>query len=94
MIKNFGDKDTESLFINGKSGKYPPEIIKTALRKLDYLNAAKSIEDLMVPPGNRLEKLKGNLRGMYSIRINNQYRIIFRLTADIAEEVKIIDYHS
>ena len=78
MIKNFGDKDTEYLFVNGKSRMYPATIIKTALRKLDYLNAAEIIEDLKIPPGNRLEKLKRNLSGMFSIRINDQYRIVFR----------------
>lgn len=77
MIKSFGDRDTEKLFVTGNSNKIPNQIIKTALRKLDYLNAAKVITDLNIPPGNRLEILKGKLKGRYSIRINEQYRITF-----------------
>lgn len=93
MIKSFNDKETESLFITGKSSYYPSSIIKVALRKLDYLNAAKTINDLRVPPGNRMEKLKGDLTGKYSIRINDQYRIIFGFEQSDSYEVEIIDYH-
>ena len=70
MIISFGDKETERFYISGKSKKYPQTILKTALRKLDYLNAAKDINDLKVPPGNRLELLKGKYKSMYSIGIN------------------------
>ena len=93
MIKSFKDKTTENLFISGKSVTLLSPIVKVALRKLDYLNAAKIITDLRIPPGNRLEKLKGNFSGKYSIRINDQYRIVFRFEQSDAFEVEIIDYH-
>lgn len=93
MIRTFGNKETEKLYVTGKSNKYPQTIIKTALRKLDYLNAAKDINDLKIPPGNRLELLKGKYKEMYSIRINEQYRIIFLFQNSSATDVEIIDYH-
>ena len=68
MIKNFRDKETEKLYFTGKSIKFPSTIIKTSLRKFDYLNSAVSLSDLNVPPGNRLESLKGDLKGKFSIR--------------------------
>ncbi|MEE9429677.1 MAG: type II toxin-antitoxin system RelE/ParE family toxin [Melioribacteraceae bacterium] len=92
MIISFGNKETERFYISGKSKKYQQTIIKTAIRKLDYLNAAKDVNDLKVPPGNRLEMLKGNYKNMYSIRINNQYRIIFSFSNSNATDVEIIDY--
>jgi proteic killer suppression protein len=93
MIISFADKETEKLFISGKSKKLPSFIISTALRKLDYLNRAKILHDLQAPPGNRLETLKGNLKGKYSIRINDQYRIIFKFQNGDALEVEVTDYH-
>jgi len=93
MILNFDNKETEKLYITGKSRKYPQSIIKAALRKLDYLNAAKDINDLKVPPGNRLEQLKGNIKNKYSIRINRQYRIIFSFENSNVSNAAIIDYH-
>jgi len=93
MIKSFNDTKTESLYITGKSSSFPATIIRVALRKLDYLNAAKNINDLRIPPGNRLEKLKGDLEGYNSIRINDQYRIIFQFDQSNAYEVEITDYH-
>jgi len=93
MIKSFADKNTEKLYITGKSSKIKPAIISTALRKLDYLNAANSVNDLRIPPGNRLELLKGDLAGKYSIRINNQYRIAFNFEMGNAYNVEIKDYH-
>jgi toxin HigB-1 len=93
MIKSFQDRETEKVFITGKSRKFPPPIIKTSIRKLDYINAANNILDLRIPPGNKLEMLKGNLKGKYSIRINDQYRIIFRFEKSNAFDVQIIDYH-
>ncbi len=92
MIISFGNKETERFYISGQSKKYQQTIIKTAIRKLDYLNAAKDVNDLKVPPGNRLEMLKGNYKNMYSIRINNQYRIIFSFSNSNATDVEIIDY--
>ncbi|GMR25201.1 MAG: type II toxin-antitoxin system RelE/ParE family toxin [Ignavibacteria bacterium] len=93
MIKSFQYRETEKLFITGKSRKFPPAIIKTSIRKLDYINAVNNILDLRIPPGNKLEMLKGNLKGKYCIRINDQYRIIFRFEKSNAFDVQIIDYH-
>ena len=96
MIVNFSDTATEDLF-NGshtsKALKFPHQIVPGALRKLDMLNAAADLRDLRVPPGNRLEELKGKLRGYHSIRINDQYRIIFKWKDSNAHDVEIIDYH-
>ena len=93
MILSFNNKETEKLYVTGKSRKYPQTIIKVALRKLDYLNAAKDINDLRVPPGNHLEQLKGGYKSMYSIRINKQFRIIFSFENSNVTNVEIIDYH-
>ena len=96
MIVSFGNKATADLFngINSReSRKLPYEIIKTALKKLDVLNAADKLDELKVPPGNRLEALKGNLKGFYSIRINSQWRIIFQGNNGNVSQVKIVDYH-
>ncbi len=93
MIKNFIDKDTEKLYRTGKNKKFPPNIWKRAVRKLDMIRRAKTLEDLKIPPSNRLEALKGDLEGFYSIRINEQYRIIFRFENGDAYDVAIVDYH-
>ena len=93
MIQTFADKETERFYCTGKSKKIPPSIQKTALRKLDYLHAAEKVEDLRVPPGNRLEALERELAGHYSIRINRQYRIIFVFDAGHAYDVTVVDYH-
>lgn len=93
MIKSFSDDESERFYITGKSKKIPSTIHKAALRKLDYLNSAVTVEDLRIPPANRLEKLKGDLQAFYSIRINKQYRIIFRFEDGDAYDVKITDYH-
>ena len=96
MIVSFGDSATSALF-NGTSSRqvrrYPPEILDGALRKLDLLNAATQLDDLRVPPGNRLELLQGDLSGFHSIRINAQWRIVFRWQSPNAYDVKIMDYH-
>lgn len=93
MIKSFSCKETEKIW-NGKiSGKFPSTIQQTARRKLVHINSAISINDLRVPPGNRLEKLEGEMKGFYSIRINNQWRIIFVWNVDNAFNVSITDYH-
>ena len=76
-----------------RSRKLPPDIQSVALRKLRLINAAKKVDDLKVPPGNRLEALKGNLAGKHSIRINDQWRVVFRWTNAGPEDVEIIDYH-
>ncbi len=93
MIKSFGDKETERIWKGEYSKKFPPNIQPTARRKLRMINNAQDINDLRVPPGNRLEKLKGDLNEYYSIRINIQWRIIFRWVNDNAHEVQMMDYH-
>ena len=92
MIKSFSNKNTEDLFNRQKVKKLPSTILKAAYRKLLLIDAVERIDDLKVPPGNRLEKLSGDLSGKYSIRINNQWRIIFRWADNNAYELKIIDY--
>ncbi|MFZ2907170.1 MAG: type II toxin-antitoxin system RelE/ParE family toxin [Cyclobacteriaceae bacterium] len=93
MIDSFGDKETELIWDGYVSKKFPSTIQQTARRKLVHIHAAVSINDLRIPPGNRLEKLSGSLRGFHSIRINDQWRIIFRWLNGNANEVKIVDYH-
>lgn len=96
MIVSFKDDATADLY-HGRQTKrvrrFPPDIIKTALRKLDVLNAAHRLIDLRSPPGNRLEALKGDLQGFHSIRVNNQWRIIFRWVDGGAADVSLVDYH-
>lgn len=96
MIKSFGSKATEDIYHgenSRESRRIPQTIWKVACRKLDMLNAAIQLEDLKAPPGNRLEILKGSLRGKYSIRINDQYRILFAFKDGNAFGVEIADYH-
>ncbi|MCB9769115.1 MAG: type II toxin-antitoxin system RelE/ParE family toxin [Candidatus Omnitrophica bacterium] len=96
MIASFGDRATSDLY-NAVSGsrvrRFPPSILESALNKLDVLNAAQSLDDLRAPPGNRLEALKGDLKGFHSIRINAQWRVIFRWQDSGAHDVRITDYH-
>lgn len=93
MIIEFNDRETEKIWNGVQSKKLPFEIQNIARRKLRMLNNAQNINDLKIPPANRLEKLKGNLEGYHSIRINNQWRIIFEWKDENAHKVKIIDYH-
>ncbi len=93
MIKSFSDKNTEQLFNRNRVTRFPSSILKTAYRKLLLIDAAEKVVDLKIPPGNRLEKLTGNLAGKYSIRINDQWRIVFIWKDNNAHEVEIIDYH-
>jgi proteic killer suppression protein len=92
MIQSFTSSDTEQLFIEEKNRRFNA-IARVALRKLIQLNRARKIEDLAVPPGNRLEALKGDRAGFHSIRINQQWRIVFRWTESGPADVQIIDYH-
>lgn len=96
MIVSFKDPATEALF-HGESGKairrIPPDIRTVSLRKLDMLNAARELGDLRSPPDNRLEALKGDLKGKHSIRINDQWRIVFLWSSGEVKEVEIADYH-
>ena len=93
MIKSFGDKDTERVFSRQHVRRIPPDLHRAAWRKLAILDAAEQLSDLRVPPGNRLEKLSGDRKGQYSIRINDQWRICFRWHQGDAYEVEIADYH-
>lgn len=93
MIKEFSDKESEKIWNGFRSKKLPNEIQQVARRKLRMINNAQDINDLRIPPANRLEKLKGNLEEYYSIRINNQWRIIFQWINNDAYAVKITDYH-
>ncbi len=93
MIENFANPETERLFFTGKSRRLPPDILKRALMRLVQLHAATDVEDLRLPPSNRLEALSGNRAGQWSIRINNQWRLCFRFDAGHACDVEIVDYH-
>lgn len=95
MIRTFKDKETENIYNGTFSRKLPNNIQKVALRKLIMLNGSSSLNDLRVPPSNHLEKLIGDLEGYYSIRINEKYRIIFKLDENGADviDVEIVDYH-
>lgn len=92
MIQSFACRDTEHLFTTEKSRRWSA-LVRVALRKLIQLNQAGQLSDMAVPPGNRLEALKGKLAGFHSIRINDQWRIIFRWTDSGPAEVAIVDYH-
>ena len=97
VIVSFADRATEALFHGESAGpdrRIPAGTRPAALRKLDMLEAAHALLDLRSPPGNRLEALRGDLAGLHSIRINDQWRIVFRWTAAGAAEVRILDYHS
>lgn len=93
MLSSFGDKDTKKIWEGKRVKGFSTEIQETARRKLRMLNNSQDLTDLLIPPSNRLEKLKGNFKEFYSIRINDQWRIIFKWNNGNAEEVKIIDYH-
>ena len=93
MILTFGDKNTESIWNGIRVKNWPLELQNVGRRKLRMLNNSQTITDLRIPPSNRLEKLSGNLDGYYSIRINNQWRIIFQWIEGQSEQVKIVDYH-
>lgn len=92
MIRNFADRETERIWNGLRSRKLPPDIQDKALVKLALLNRAATIDDLRIPPGNHLEKLKGERLGQYSIRINGQWRIVFDWLEGAASNVQIIDY--
>lgn len=93
MIRTFADSDTRRLLEDGTSKKLPPDLVRRALRKLEFVDDAITVLDLRLPPGNRLHALKGDREGQYSISINDQWRICFRLEADGAYDVEICDYH-
>ena len=93
MIVSFGSKVTEKIWEGERVKKLPLEIQQVGRRKLRMLNNSRDVNDLRIPPSNRLEKLKGNKKGFYSIRINNQWRIIFKWENNHSLEVEILDYH-
>lgn len=93
MIKSFADRETEKVFNQTFSKKLPQNIQRIALRKLIMIDNAAGLEDLRVPPANRLEALQGNRAGQYSIRINDQYRICFEIDGNDFFNVEIVDYH-
>jgi proteic killer suppression protein len=93
VIKSFADAETARIWSGRRSRRLPFEIQAVALRKLRMLNQARVLTDLRVPPANRLEALKGERRGQYSIRINRQWRICFRWREGAAQDVEIVDYH-
>lgn len=92
MIRSFGDKLTEALFQDQRVRQFT-NFARVAKRKLEAVNAASRLEDLTIPPSNRLEKLKGNFKDFHSIRINDQWRVIFKWIDGEPHEVRIVDYH-
>jgi proteic killer suppression protein len=95
MIKSFGNKIAQDLYNDKRSkalSKFPSELLRVARRKILYIHDADQLIDLKVPPGNRLEALKGDLKGYHSIRINDQWRVLFKWNGG-AEEVQVVDYH-
>ena len=93
MIKSFADKRTRDLFVNGKAARVPTEIARRAARKLEYIDLAHRLEDLKVPPGNRLHLLKGDRAGQYAIAVNDQWRLCFHFVDGDAFDVAFCDYH-
>jgi proteic killer suppression protein len=93
VIRSFRDKDTERLFAREPVKRWGPDVQRLGLRKLRMLDAATRIEDLRVPPGNRLEKLRGHRAGQWSVRVNDQWRLCFTWTDGEAHLVELVDYH-
>jgi proteic killer suppression protein len=96
LIASFGDQATADLYHGVRSSRarrFPRDVVPGALRKLDMLNSARSVNDLRSPPGNRLELLRGEWRGFHSIRVNDQWRVVFRWVEGHAHDVRLIDYH-
>ena len=96
MIESFGNRLAEDLFFDRRSSEtraFPPELMRVARRKVLYLHDAAELDDLRVPPGNRLELLKGRWKGYHSIRINDQWRLVFRWEQGHAQDVTVVDYH-
>jgi len=93
VIRSFADAQTQSLYLTGRSRRLPPDIIKRAVRKLEYIDLATRAEDLRAPLGNRLHALEGDRKGQYSISVNDQWRVCFQFIDGDAFEVEITDYH-
>lgn len=93
MIKTFADKRTQQLYATGRAKRVPPDLAKRAARKLEYIDLAQRLDDLKVPPGNRLHTLEGDRKGQHSIAVNDQWRISFRFVNGDAFDVEFCDYH-
>jgi toxin HigB-1 len=93
MIKSFADKRTQALYCDGIAKRFPSELAARAVRKLEYVALATRVEDLRVPPGNRLHALKGDRNGQHAIAVNDQWRVCFRFVDGDAYDVEICDYH-
>ena len=93
MIKTFADKHTQELYATGRSRTIPPDIIQRARRKLEYVDIATRLDDLRIPPGNKLHQLGADREGQHAIRINDQWRVCFRFEDSDAYDVEITDYH-
>jgi len=93
VIRSFKDQRTEQLWVNGTERRFPPDIARRAVRKLSAVDAATTIDDLRVPPGNRLHSLDGDRTGQHAVSINDQWRVCFRFEDGDAYEVEVCDYH-
>lgn len=93
MIKTFADKRTQDLYLAGRAKRFPPDVARRAARKLEYVDLAVQLDDLRVPPGNRLHALEGDRYGQYSISVNGQWRICFSFVDGGAYDVEVCDYH-
>jgi toxin HigB-1 len=93
VIKTFADRRTRDLFVKGTVRGWPPDVVRRAVRKLEYVDLATSLDDLRTPPGNRLHALKGNRQGQYAIAVNEQWRVCFRYVDGDAYDVEVCDYH-
>lgn len=93
MIKTFADRRTQELYVTGKAKRLPAELARRAARKLEYVDLATRLNDLKIPPGNRLHALEGNRKGQHAIWVNEQWRICFRFEEGDAYDVEFCDYH-
>jgi proteic killer suppression protein len=93
VIKTFADRRTKELYETGRAKRFPSDVAKRAARKLEYVDLAKRLDDLRVPPGDRLHALEGDRKGQYSISINDEWRVCFRFEDGDAYEVEVCDYH-
>jgi toxin HigB-1 len=93
MIKTFADRRTEDLFLRGVVRGWPPDVVRRAVRKLEYVDLAICLDDLRTPPGNRLHSLKADRRGRHAIAVNDQWRVCFRFVDGDADDVEVCDYH-
>ncbi len=93
MIKTFGNRQSRDLFTTGSARRFPADVAGRAVRKLEYVDLATSLDDLRVPPGNRLHALKGNRQGQHAIAVNDQWRVCFRFVDGDAYDVEVCDYH-